>query len=263
VFRYGAKGGRYGGVGETCEWEPPSFQISVWPADATDIIVKEVLDGTNPMMLPPAEMTVRFMRNETTAPELCEAMETLRESCPADAFVRVFDLLAGFGQHQLFALLAGASASEAADTGRRTNYHEDPHWGGVALGRLWCTCLVQLLATGYPIAWPEDRQSRAGIAMAKTNGFYYDEDADCETIVQNVLDLHRTLPVFEHGRFECFAAGESVFGMWRRGDADAVCVLAERKQDEWIPAHELRPVYLRAPQAERERNARLKQEGKA
>lgn len=45
--------------------------------------------------------------------------------------------------------------------------------------------------------------------------------------------------------------------------ADAVCVLAERKQDEWIPAHELRPVYLRAPQAERERNARLKQEGKA
>lgn len=45
--------------------------------------------------------------------------------------------------------------------------------------------------------------------------------------------------------------------------ADAVCVLAERKRDEWIPARELRPVYLRAPQAERERNARLKQEGKA
>ena len=41
---------------------------------------------------------------------------------------------------------------------------------------------------------------------------------------------------------------------------EAVCVLAEKKQDEWIPAHELRPVYLRKPQAERERNARLNRE---
>ena len=35
---------------------------------------------------------------------------------------------------------------------------------------------------------------------------------------------------------------------------DAVCALAERKQDEWVRAHELRPVYLRAPQAERQKN---------
>ena len=45
--------------------------------------------------------------------------------------------------------------------------------------------------------------------------------------------------------------------------ADAVCALAERRREEWIPAQELRPVYLRAPQAERERNARLNREGKA
>ena len=41
---------------------------------------------------------------------------------------------------------------------------------------------------------------------------------------------------------------------------DAVCALAARKRDEWVPAHELRPVYLRAPQAERERSARLSRE---
>lgn len=45
--------------------------------------------------------------------------------------------------------------------------------------------------------------------------------------------------------------------------ADAVCALAAGKQSEWVSAHELRPVYLRAPQAERERNARLSREGKA
>ena len=41
---------------------------------------------------------------------------------------------------------------------------------------------------------------------------------------------------------------------------DAVCALAAEKQNEWVSARELRPVYLRAPQAERERNARLKRE---
>lgn len=44
---------------------------------------------------------------------------------------------------------------------------------------------------------------------------------------------------------------------------DAVCALAERHQEDWADARELRPVYLRAPQAERERNARLRREGKA
>ena len=44
---------------------------------------------------------------------------------------------------------------------------------------------------------------------------------------------------------------------------DAVCALAARKRDEWVEARELRPVYLRAPQAERERNAKLKREAQA
>ena len=37
--------------------------------------------------------------------------------------------------------------------------------------------------------------------------------------------------------------------------ADAACVLAARKAGEWVPAAQLRPIYLRAPQAERERKA--------
>lgn len=45
--------------------------------------------------------------------------------------------------------------------------------------------------------------------------------------------------------------------------SDAVCLLARAKAGEYVPAHQLRPIYLRAPQAERERNARLAQEAKA
>ena len=44
--------------------------------------------------------------------------------------------------------------------------------------------------------------------------------------------------------------------------AEAVCLLAS-DESRWIDAHEMRPVYLRAPQAERERAERLKKEGRA
>ncbi len=37
--------------------------------------------------------------------------------------------------------------------------------------------------------------------------------------------------------------------------ADAACVLALSRQADWMPAHRLAPIYLRAPQAERERRA--------
>lgn len=40
--------------------------------------------------------------------------------------------------------------------------------------------------------------------------------------------------------------------------ADAVALLAESMRDKWISAHELAPVYLRKPQAERERMEKLK-----
>ena len=40
--------------------------------------------------------------------------------------------------------------------------------------------------------------------------------------------------------------------------ADAVCILAENAKDSWVEARELSPVYLRRPQAERERMERLK-----
>ena len=39
--------------------------------------------------------------------------------------------------------------------------------------------------------------------------------------------------------------------------ADAVCEIARMNEDKWVPAHELTPVYLRKPQAERERMEKM------
>ena len=39
--------------------------------------------------------------------------------------------------------------------------------------------------------------------------------------------------------------------------ADAACLLAEARPEEWMEARKLTPIYLRLPQAERERKERL------
>ncbi len=45
--------------------------------------------------------------------------------------------------------------------------------------------------------------------------------------------------------------------------ADAACVLAARREEQWMEPARLEPYYLRAPQAERERAERLKKEAGA
>ena len=47
------------------------------------------------------------------------------------------------------------------------------------------------------------------------------------------------------------------------GRADAACVLAAERREDWIEPARLEPRYLRAPQAERERAERLKKEAGA
>ena len=39
--------------------------------------------------------------------------------------------------------------------------------------------------------------------------------------------------------------------------ADAACLLAAARRADWVEAKALRPIYLRAPQAERERGKRV------
>ena len=226
TMRYGAQDGRFGGPGQLRDWEPPSFQLAVNEPGADNLLVKEIFDGTNPMLRPPTEMTVGFLRNETTARELAESIETLHEACPEHVFQRAFDLMGSYSQSQLFALLAGASASEAASPNQTVNYHQDPEKGGLAKGRLWAACLIQMLIPDKPVARTADRLGSTGVIAHETPVVPGHEDADCEAIVQNVVDLHRTLPVFSRGRVTCFALNDDVFGMWRRGDdGRAVCVL--------------------------------------
>ena len=190
VVRYGATEGFRGGVGQLCNWEPPSFQLTVIdPSNAN----ASGLDEGDLM-----RNVICFLRNEITAPELAESLEAFRENAPASLYDRALAQLARYDHERLYAELA-CDAPYAAK------------------GRLWCASLIQQLlpASGLQAdasALP-DEQNRIICPDAPY-------DHDCEDINANASDVRAILgPTSKPAK--PFAANDDVFGFWH-GDC---CVL--------------------------------------
>lgn len=245
-WRYGVPDGRRGGEGQLYDWEPPSFQLTVLDgsADARPSEAEEAAIGTSFK-----DVFAGFLCDEISAPEFAEAYETLRENCSHETFLKAVNLLGEPERIKLLAKLAGvvldaepvedAHAYELIEGGRL----------GLAKGRLWCASLIQLLAAGLPSA--EGETDNTGVTAEKAqsetspkadapavepvfgeDGAYdrviahwHAEDADCEAIVRNVVDLRFTLPLFD-GESAIVAVNDDVIAFWCYGDdGSSVCVL--------------------------------------
>ena len=201
--RYGARDGRLGGEGELRGWEPPSFKLTAFEPGCEDARAQGAAQR---------EVALRFLRGEASAFELAESLESLRENLSGEAFGQALGLLGEDGVE---------GAMERLSDGNP----------GLGKGRLWCLSLIQLLSARRPALWQpateggeaEDAAPDLCDPEAVPGGC---DDADCEAIMANTLDLHRTLPPFAEGRIECFAANGDIFGFWRADDSGAaVCVL--------------------------------------
>ena len=224
--RYGALEGKRGGTGQLLDWEPPSFQLTVFDSACT-----EPEPGTSLCEDSDALSTaaLRYVRGESTAREFAKALETAHETLPATLFERSLDFIASDGRLRLLAQLGGISEndipkswSQDADITEddealaEKNALLDIHHLGLAKGRLWCACLMQLLmpelgqiheANGKSI---EDAAARWGCV-----------DADCQTIVVNAADLAHTLPLLvnapQNDKHSWIALSDDVFGIRRPG----------------------------------------------
>ena len=172
-----------------------------------------------------------FARNEVSARDLVELIESLRENYPPEVFAHALNPLSRYGRARLmsrFGLQDGARDAAHRDVVARL----DDGQRRLAKGRLWCASLVQLLMPGTPCIFYGDETGVEGFADGDDSrgfpeGFSWDEaDADCQAIIQNVADLRRLLPVLAEGAFECFALNDDVFG-FRRFDrtGQSACVL--------------------------------------
>ena len=207
--RYGAQDGRFGGEGRLAEWEPPSFQLTVFDpnsalGDEHPAYLAEAAEPDDTADQAIARAFTRalcgLLRGELSAPSFVEALETIREGYPARLYGAAFDVLGRADKEDLLATLADADSFE----------NLQPSQLGLAKGRLWCASLIQTLLPYAP-----DKTSDPYSPIAKEWGTL---DGDCETIVQNAADLRRALPLFETGSLALGAANDDVFFLRRTAE---------------------------------------------
>ena len=222
--RYGMPEGKRGGSGCLYDWEPPSFQLTVYDAESADSLdaiergaigrrFQDVFEG--------------FLCGEVSAFDFAEAYETLRENALPGDFARALDVLGGAGQAdqayrmRLLARLAGVPFEDEREDIERAADIMEPGQLGLAKGRLWCASLIELLAVGLPV--PDSASVER--ACDELVAFWGEEDADCEAIVRNAADMRLTLPLFAGPAVSVAAVNGDVIAFWCHGDDASVCVL--------------------------------------
>ena len=183
------------------------------------------LDGT--MNYPFRTATLDYLTNKTTARAYAETLEELRENYPADNFACELNLLGSHDRARLLTVLGDAPAADQLSDGERFRFRLDKGHRGLAVSRLWVAALIQMTMPGVPCVYYGDEAGLEGYADPYNRAPYPwgHVDENCRTIYRNAIAVRKSLPVFTSGDFEPFAVNDDVFGFWRRGDGEQVCVL--------------------------------------
>ena len=229
--RYGALDGRTGGEGALFDWEPPSFQLTVY--DPSDEGRSRLVAERKRIF---EDALSSFLCGRSSAHDLVEAIEAAHENAPLESRGNLFGLLAHCDKVRLLARFAGDPGN--ADCGAESDdgvFSALEEWQrGLARGRLWNACLLEMLWCGLSAPYgnssdPDDVFGPESIAAWKL------VDEECGTIVCNVADLRRTLPELAGNSFTQFALNDDVFGFMARDDARAdfaACVLVNRSIEQ-------------------------------
>ena len=200
------------------------------------------LDAT--MNYPVRTGLLAFIRGDIGASELAARLEQLRENYPRDNFYSALNLLGSHDRERLFTVLGGAPDPDSLSEEERATYRLSDNQVGLAKARLWVMALLQMTLPGVPCVYYGDERGVEGFRDPYNRASFPWEGghADCTAIYRNAIALRKMLPVLVDGEFEPFSSGEDVFGFWRRGEGESVCVLVnaslERSHTVKVPMGE-------------------------
>ena len=94
--------------------------------------------------------------------------------------------------------------------------------------------LLQMTLPGVPCIYYGDERGVEGFRDPYNRAsFPWDGGKrDCTDIYRNAIGMRKMLPVLIDGEFEPFSSGEDVFGFWRTGENERVCVLVNASLSE-------------------------------
>ena len=184
------------------------------------------LDAT--MNYPVRTALLAYIRGDMGASELAARLEELRENYPRDNFYSALNLLGSHDRERLFTVLGGAPDPDTIPEDERAGWHLSDDQVGLAKARLWVMALLQMTLPGVPCVYYGDERGVEGFRDPYNRAsFPWDGGKrDCTDIYRNAIAVRKMLPdLLVDGEFEPFSSGEDVFGFWRRGRDERVCVL--------------------------------------
>lgn len=192
----------------------------------------EELDGV--MNYPLRAGILRYLTGEATATELADTLEQLIENYPPEALANCLNVLGTHDRMRLFTILGGAPDKSELTDEQRAGYRLSEGQASLARSRLWLAALLQMSLPGVPCIYYGDELGLEGYNDPYNRApMPWDApDPYCPTIYRNAIGLRKALPVLVDGSCEPFAAGDDVFGFWRRSEAGCVCVLVNASLEE-------------------------------
>lgn len=211
-------------IGEV--WEDASNKVSY--GELRKYLQGQELDGT--MNYPFRSALLDYLTNKCSAFDLANALETLYENYPKQAFYSCLNLLGSHDRERVLTVLAGAPDKSTLDDEQMRTYRLNDGQRGLAVSRLWVATLLQMTLLGVPSIYYGDEAGLEGYTDPYNRAPFPwgRENENCRNIYRNSIAVRKTMPVFTKGDFEPVAFSEDVFGFWRTYGDTTVCVLANR-----------------------------------
>lgn len=178
------------------------------------------------------------------APALTEAIESMRENYPADAFNEALNMLGTHDTERILTTLGGAPAKDSLSDEQCSAYRLSSEQLSLAKGRLWLAVLLQMTLPGVPCIYYGDEAGLQGYADPYNRATFpwSHIDSDCQTIYRNAARLRTSVAALREGTFESLQLGPDIFGFARHlgREGQSAVVLVNRSNQTLtaqIPAY--------------------------
>ncbi len=178
------------------------------------------------MNYPLRDGALGFLRGETSAEELCETIETLRENYPPTALFGALNLMGSHDRMRVLTALGEAPDPDALTEEQRRCYRLSPAQRMLAKARLRLLLLLQMTMPGVPCVYYGDEAGLEGYSdpYNRATSPWGHEDADILGLYRAAIELRQSRRLFTDGDVLPFSCGDDVIAYYRFG-ADGCCAV--------------------------------------
>ncbi|MDO4178781.1 MAG: 4-alpha-glucanotransferase [Phascolarctobacterium sp.] len=216
-------------------WEDASNKISY--GERREYFLGRELDCV--MNYPFTDGLLNFLTGKISGDQFAETIASLLENYPAQAFAGNLNLLGSHDRMRVLTYLGGAPDKDTLSEKERGEYRLTSEQMRLAKTRFWLANVVQMTFLGVPSIYYGDEAGLTGFTDPYNRAPFPwgKEDADCQKIVRELVDLRKSHWLFTAGSLEPLYLGEKIFAYKRALAGESVVVLVNNDEFNWQQAY--------------------------